>query len=99
MSYVRNPLGQAIEVPAGILVENEGDGILAVVTAESFSDDDPAHVARANALNEALVVARSRQGAHLLRCWRADDLRAAANLTSGATQNSGKQPRRAVGHR
>jgi Immunity protein 52 len=62
MSYVRNPLGQGVDVPAGILVEIEGDGILAVVTADNFSDSDPTHVARAkNALNEALAETRIKQ--------------------------------------
>jgi hypothetical protein len=63
MSYVRNPLGHAIAVPAEVRVKSEGGGLLMVATTDTFSDADPIHIARANALNEALVEARARQAA------------------------------------
>ena len=63
MSYVRDPLASAVDIPAGVRSARLGEGLLIVVTDDDFSEADPGHVARANALNAALAKVRAWQAA------------------------------------
>lgn len=63
MSYVRDALVGAVDVPSGVRSERLGGGLLIVVTNDTFSEADPDHVARANALNAALAKVRAWQAA------------------------------------